>query len=92
MFRKLKAKVTAAIDKSQSATCEMARVPVTKLQRVAQESRDILRNSNGLEAFEIVIGVIVAVVLGGIVLAKNKDLFNNTVWPKVTDHTTDLLS
>lgn len=92
MFRKLKAKVTAAINKSQFSACETVRAPVTQLQCVAQESRDILCNSDGLEAFEIVIGVIVAVVLGGLVLAKNKDLFNNTVWPKVTDQTNNLLS
>ena len=52
----------------------------------------VLRNKDGLEAFEIAIGVGIAVVLGVIVLSNNKDLFNNTIWPKVVSNATSIFS
>ena len=66
--------------------------PIAKVKADCGEAKRILSNTNGLEAFEIAIGVGIAVVLGVIVLGKNKDLFANTIWPKVTSNASSIFS
>lgn len=55
-----------------------------KIKALCRNAGEILSGTSGLEAFEIAIGVGIAIVLGAIVLSSNKDLFNKTIWPKVT--------
>ncbi len=55
-----------------------------KIKALCRNAGEILSGTSGLEAFEIAIGVGIAIVLGAIVLSSNKDLFKNTIWPKVT--------
>lgn len=48
-----------------------------------------LCNDEGIEAFEIVIGIIISIVIAGALLSKNQDLLNS-VWTKVSDQTNGL--
>ena len=56
------------------------------------EASVVLHSTDGLEAFEIAIGVGIAVVLGVIILSNNKTLISTTIWPKVTSNATSLFS
>ncbi len=63
-----------------------------KVKDGCRTGREILCDDSGLEAFEIAIGVGIAAVCAVIVLTKNKDLMEKTIFPGTSSKATEIFS
>lgn len=80
------------VKKSLSMIEKRVQAAALTVKQKTGQAKEVMENTSGLEAFEIAIGVGIAVVLGVIALSNNKDLITNTIWPKVTSAATSLFS